>query len=544
MLRASVPASLAFALGASLVLGAQAPDAGAAPSGSAAVVALGSCDSPASAISARTFRTLLAARMGTGLQSEVDSAAPLGGLATRTLTDVQHAVTEARAAFYKGKVSAAVTALEGLSNEVRRLPPGDARWAVERDIWTLLAQARGKGAQAEDALRHVFRVEPDYQPDTALYPPSFRKLADGVRKQQARAPTSRLDVAISPPGTDVYVDGRKLGKAPVSLRLPAGSYRIEADFGRRSLARTVQIPEPPALAPPVELGAEVEGALYADGGPCLEPGKDRAGALTRAAALLGVNRLFGLHAEGPPDRRTLELGVLDRTGAEVAEARMRLSAGQPETEALAPLADFAATGRIAPGVEVTKGGGQHPPTAVEGHLVGQLLGTPPPGGFNLEAYGVEGHFVRETMHFTGARFELPDVPARRTVLHVVTDDGRVALAVADSTRGETRKDLTLEQPCVVTGMVRDETGRPAGGARVFATLRASGAWRAGKAGPRGRFVVKELVRGDYELFAGSARARLSVARFTLAGDCRAELPAVVVPRAALAVDGEDASREP
>ncbi len=538
-----MPASLALALGASLLVNAaDPPDAGAGRPGpgSAAVVAVGSCDATASAISARAFRQLLAARMGTALQGEVDTAAPMGGLATRSLPDVQHAVTEARAAFYRGQVQGAVTSLEALAGEVVRLPPSDARWAVERDLLTLLAQARMKSARpaAEATLRRLFRVEPDYHPDTSLYPPSFRKDADALRKQQSRAPTSRLDVAVSPPGTDVYVDGRRLGKAPVSLRLSAGTYRLEADFGRRSLVRTVVVPDPPRLAPPVELGAEVEGALYADGGPCVEPGKDPVAAMSHLASLLGVDRLLGIHGEGPADRRTLVLDEVSRSGVKVQEARARLSPGAPETDALAPLAELAATGRAPAGVEVTRAPGPRTGPAVEGRLVGQLLGAPPPAGFTLEAYAAEGHLVHVSVHLAGGRFELPAIPARRTVLHVVTDDGRVGLAVAEAGRGETRRDVTLEQPCVVVGTLVDDRRRPVPGLRVFAALRPSGAWRPGKTGPRGHFVIKDLVRGDYELLAGPAKARASVARFSLSGACRAELPAVPVPRAVLAGDGE------
>jgi len=535
-----VLAPLALALGASLVLATDGSGAGVKRSGSTAVVALGRCDDPASAISARAFRALLATRIGPTLQSEVDTASPIGGLATRTLADLGHAVSDARAEFYKGRVSSAVTRLEGLSVEVTRLPPSDSRWALERDVWTLLAQARAKSSRssAEAALRRIYRVEPEYHPDTSLYPPSFRKVAEEVRKKQARTATSRLDVAVSPAGTDVYVDGRKLGKAPVSLRLPPGGYRVEADFGHRSLSRTVQVPEPPQLAPPLELAAEVEGALLPDGGPCVEPGKDPGAVLARAMLLFGVDRILGLHGEGPPERRVLVLDEVDRSGAETRQARSRLSPGAPETEALAPLADLVATGSPSAAVEMTRGSSTRSGPAVEGHLIGQLLGSPTPSGFTLEAYGIEGHAVREAVHLQGGRYELSEIPARRTVLHVTTDDGRVALAVVDAVRGELRKDLTLEQPCGVSGTVVDESGRPVGGARLFAALRPSGAWRATKSGPRGHFVIKDLVRGEYELLAGSARVRISVARVSLSGACRAELPAVLVPRAAVLTDPE------
>jgi hypothetical protein len=506
-------------------------------------VALGHCDATASAITARAFRTLLAARLGAALKSEVDTAAPLGGLATRTLADVQHAVAEARAGFYRDHVSDAASALEGLSVDVTRLPPGDARWSVEREIWTLLAQVRSKTSRdsAEAALRHVFRVEPDYRPDTSLYPPSFRTLADQVRKQQARAPTSRLDVAVSPAETDVYVDGRKLGKAPVSLRLPPGTYRVEADFGRRSLVRTVQVPVPPQLASPVELGAEVEGALHPDGGPCVDPGKEPGAALARATTLLGVDRLLGIHGEGPPERRVLVLAEVSRGGTEVREVRSTVPPGDPETEGLAALADMAVSGRTSPVVAVVGDAGPRAVASVEGHLVGQLFGTPPPTGFTLDAYGMELHSGRQTVHLGGVRYELTEIPGWRTVLHVTTDDGRVALAVAETGHGELRKDLTLEQPCTVSGRLLDEAGRPVGGARLFAALRTSGAWRSTRSGLRGHFVFKDLVRGDYGLLAGSVQGRIPLVKFSPSGTCHIELPAVVVPRGTLIGEGDPES---
>jgi len=535
----AVPVPLALALGASLVLAADAPDAGMGRSPRVAVVGLGACGEPAGAISARAFRALLAPRLGASLQTEVETAAPLGGLATRTLADVQHALSDARAAFYRNKLSSAASTLEALVRDVTRLPPSDARWAVEREVWTLLAQVRSKTSRpaAEEALRHVFRVEPDFHPDVSLYPPSFRAIADKVRKLQAHAPSSRLDVAISPASTDVYVDGRRLGRAPVTLRLPAGTYRIEADFGRRSLPRSVQVPDPPQLAPPVELGAEVEGALFPDGGPCAEPGRDHAAALARLGTLLVVDRLLAISSEGAADRRSLVLHEVDGTGTEITEGRAHLSPGAPETEALASLAELAASGRAPPGVEVSKGsagrGG-----ANEARVLGRLLGIPAPAGFTLEAYGVEGHAIRAAVHLSGDHFELTDVPARRTVLHVSTDDGRVALAVVEAaTRGDSRKDLTLEAPCVAAGRVLDQHGRPVAGARLFAALRPSGAWRATRTGPRGGYAFGGLVRGDYDLLAVSARVRLPLARFSLQGDCRTELPVVVLPAEAVPGQG-------
>ena len=103
----------------------------------------------------------------------------------------------------------------------------------QRDALTLMAQMLQKSDPkgAEAALNRVFRVEPDYRPDTSNYPPSFQKWVDKVRKAAKKKSTARLEVSTSPPGKPVYIGGRKLGVGPVSVRVPPGEYRVEADWG-------------------------------------------------------------------------------------------------------------------------------------------------------------------------------------------------------------------------------------------------------------------------------------------------------------------------
>ena len=60
----------------------------------------------------------------------------------------------------------------------------------------MLQKSDPKGAEA--ALNRVFRVEPDYRPDTSNYPPSFQKWVDKVRKAAKKKSTARLEVSTSP----------------------------------------------------------------------------------------------------------------------------------------------------------------------------------------------------------------------------------------------------------------------------------------------------------------------------------------------------------
>ncbi|MGZ6134785.1 MAG: PEGA domain-containing protein [Myxococcaceae bacterium] len=332
--------------------------AGALAAGSerTAVLAVGKCDE-ASAIAARSFRSALAAKPGTNVMSEADTALPFGGETDKTLTAVTGAIASARSAFYGGQGAEAKATLQTALDDVQRLPPSESRWAAERDALTLLAQVLqktdAKGADA--ALARVFRIEPDYRPDTGLYPPSFQKFVDKARKAAKKKTTTRLEVSTSPAGKPVYVGGRKVGVGPVSIRVPAGEYRVEADWGHRGMVRTVTVP-----SAPVELSAAVEGAVYPDGGPCVEA-TDATAALSRASRILpSATRLLGVHSESSGQDSFMVVTSVTGGGQDVREARVGVQPGAPTSEALVLLAGWAATGPGDFPVEVTKGPGAKP----------------------------------------------------------------------------------------------------------------------------------------------------------------------------------------
>ena len=334
------------------------------------VTAVGKCDE-ASAIAARSFRSALASKPGMKVASEAETAQPFGGITERTLSGVTSAISSARSDFYGGQAAQAKTTLQGALDDVTRLPPSDARWAAERDGLTLLAQVLQKSdpKAADAALNRVFRVEPDYQPDTANYPPSFQKWVNGIRKAAKKKSTTRLDITTSPPGKPVYVGGRKVGVGPVSVRVPPGEYRVEADWGHRGAIRTITVP-----STPVELSAAVEGAVFPDGGPCVEA-TEPATALARVARLTGSGRLIGVHPETSGEDSFLVATSVNAQGQDVREARVKVQPGAPTTEALGLLADWAPKGGAADApVEVTRGPGAKPLVAAPVLAAGAAAG--------------------------------------------------------------------------------------------------------------------------------------------------------------------------
>jgi Carboxypeptidase regulatory-like domain len=501
-----------------------------------AVVAVGQCDSASSAISARSFRALLQPKLGGAVQSEAETARPFGGLSERTLDEVEHAVAAARKDFYAHKADAVVGHLKELAVDVTRVAPSEERWKVERDLLTLLAQAQlsADSPEAEATLVAILRVEPGYQPASDLYPPSFRKVVDGLRARQAELPTNRLDVAVSPSGKTVYVGGCPVGTAPLSHHFAAGEYRVEADFGHRSLLRTVLVPPPPALVAPVQLAMSIEGALFADGGPCVEPGLDRSASLARVTTLVGASRLLAIHEDVSAARHWAVVEEFDTTGSLLRQARAPIQPGAPETDALGALADWATTDRAGSTVEVLKrtGGASPAPTnsqSLRSQVSGSVVGQPRPTGFTLKAFPVSAQIAPiPGTHFSGDKFKTVDLPVGRTSLRVVTDDGRVGTAMADvPSTGNLDLTIRVETACTAAGRVMSRGGRPAGGAHLVAQQIGSRISQSVETGPKGRFVFKELTRGDYELTVGDGGAHLT-RRFSVGSDCAADLGTLVL----------------
>jgi len=342
---------------------------GAAGAADSAVVAVGKCDESAG-IAARSFRTALSQKPGTSVQSEAETAQPFGGITDRTLASVNTAIGSARSDFYSDRPAEAKKTLQGALDDVTHVAPSEARWSSERDALTLMAliQQKSDKAAAEAALNRILRVEPDYKPDTSLYPPSFQKWFAGVKKAAKKKATVRFEVTTSPAGKTVYVGGRPVGKGPVVLRVPAGEYRVEADWGHRGVVRNVTVP-----SPPIELSAAVDGAVHPEGGPCVEA-TDPVAALARVAKATGVGRVYGVHPEGTDPDAYMVVTSVDPAAADVREARVKVAPGSPSTEALAALADTASGGTVASSVEITRGPGAKPAPAAGAAGAGTAAG--------------------------------------------------------------------------------------------------------------------------------------------------------------------------
>jgi hypothetical protein len=328
-----------------------------------AVVAVGQCNVAGSAISARTFRAALS-QPGSSVQTETETAAPLGGLAQRTLPELNAALSSARSDFYADRVQPALATLKQALQDVQLLMPSEVRWATERDMLTFQAQIQLKTdhAAAEASLSQVMRVDANFKPDTSVYPPSFQRFADDVRKAVKKLPTNRLDISVSPPGKPVFIGGKPAGVAPLSLRLPVGDYRVEVDWGYRGQSRMANVGAPPMLPKTVEMAQAVEGAVAPDAGPCVQPRGGVGEALTRLLPVLGVSKVYGVRSvTSGTDQYVIVTEVSAKAQRTV---RVKLPPGAPEGEALGMIAVFFHTGHSAPLLEILAEGAPDVPPVV------------------------------------------------------------------------------------------------------------------------------------------------------------------------------------
>ena len=328
----------------------------------AAVVLVGDCTSPGVAALPRAFRNTLKS-LGTPVLTEQETVAPLGGVSLRSMADLKRALGDARDDFINGQVQRALQSLQGLTEDVARLAPSAERWDLERSALTSLAQvqARTDKAAADRILRQILAVDPDYLPDPATFPPSFVAEVNTLRNEFKLTRLNRLDVTADPAGTKVVVGGKPFGAAPVTLHLPAATYRLEGMWGYRGLASSVKVESPPALPASAELSKAKQGSILPDAGPCVFPVPDRNAAVVRLASLLPVKRIYAVRVEGTGNEQTIAVEEYDTaTNRVLAEQREPVVPPGPVSDAAARLAETV-TGKV-PGAPAP------PPSTVNGGL--------------------------------------------------------------------------------------------------------------------------------------------------------------------------------
>ncbi len=321
-----------------------------------AVVATEPCSESGTARWASLVREAVSKRPGLTVLDGEETAGRLGGVPRGSFADAARLIRGSRADLFADNWQRPELTLKKAIEDLVRLPPSPANWRELSEAWTMLAQLQqrtDRPVEAEESLQRVLRVDRAFVPDESYYSPSFRKFVDGVRRKVDAESTASLRVTTRPTGMTVFIDGRPVGRSPVTLPLPPGDYRVEAAFPEaRGAARFVKVQK----STEVELDAEFEGAIHPSFGPCIatKGGREaRLVALVRLAGTLGVKQLIAVREEEPaPGERYLVASAVDgTTGEEVREARVKMYGSGFAPGAVERLAEFLATGTAEPPVQ-------------------------------------------------------------------------------------------------------------------------------------------------------------------------------------------------
>jgi hypothetical protein len=297
------------------------------------VVATGDCRSRELLGVARSLHDALRPRDGQAAGATSDALLKeLLPLPTHSLEEVQRQFEAARTAFYDGKHSQAEAQIALALRALEQLPPGPQRWATSADLRLvryLNFHAQRKHEAALAAFTEVLRLDPGHQMDPEWHSPATRAAFDKARKQLAAAPRGKLMVTSSPSGADVFLDGRHVGKTPLSGDFLPGTYQLQLSrSGATSFSREVQILK--AESHPVSVDLAFEGSVQPGRPVCVRSRPEEADPLrgvTRIAALLGMREAVVVRlVRGGAGSSMVSAALLNvDSGQQVREGSLKLS---------------------------------------------------------------------------------------------------------------------------------------------------------------------------------------------------------------------------
>ncbi|HSD18579.1 MAG TPA: PEGA domain-containing protein [Anaeromyxobacter sp.] len=272
----------------------------------------------------------------------------LGQASNATLSELDRAYGGALAVYQNGEFESSVRTLRAIVEDLESIPESDDAYAQWTRALLRLAHAAatiGMDRDTQAALTKLARTDPTLQPDPDQYSPGYRRRFEEVKARIRALPKRRLTVlAEGKPGV-VYVNGRNMGPAPVSVSLPTGSYRIGgAADGLRVPSFTVDLE---AEDRTVVLDFALAESLRVNAGPglALAPAQ-RAYGIIRAGAWLGADKLVVASRVTEGGAQFLLGSIYDvRRGALLREGSVRMVAGSVPAVNLGALASFLLTGQ-------------------------------------------------------------------------------------------------------------------------------------------------------------------------------------------------------
>lgn len=247
------------------------------------VVGAGDCRDAVLLGSVRDFQDLARGLLRTELLEHEDVLNRVRPQPTRSLEDLERQVETARSHLYNAQNERALELVRDALAGLERASPEVGPWQATAAALMLVAQLEKNLDRLKDsneAFRRILRVDPTYRVDPDAWPPSTVRAFDAVRKDVQRSKKGLLQVTSGAAGASVFVDGREMGKTPLRLELPVGTYRLSLLAQEAvSFPRVVNLAREDA----VQIDMAFEGSLMAQIPLCLN-GED-ARALKLASAV-------------------------------------------------------------------------------------------------------------------------------------------------------------------------------------------------------------------------------------------------------------------
>jgi len=154
------------------------------------------------------------------------------------LAELDRAYVGARAAWVRGDFVGSLRTLRAIIGDLDRLPDGPERFKQWTRATMRLARSEldlGQEAAARGVVERLLRAAPDVAVDGNLHPARFIDQVERARAALNALPRRALAVTSSVDGARVYVEGRDVGSAPVTLELAQGHYRVSGATQSTSL---------------------------------------------------------------------------------------------------------------------------------------------------------------------------------------------------------------------------------------------------------------------------------------------------------------------
>ncbi|MBI5069225.1 MAG: PEGA domain-containing protein [Deltaproteobacteria bacterium] len=281
----------------------------------------------------------------------------LGQSSNATLAELERAYGGALATYQNGEYPSSIRTLYAILDDLERLPEGPEAYSQWVRAQLRLAHAEGTIGhlkEEREAWERLLAIEPRHQPDPDQYSPTYRRDFDAARARLAVRPRRRITVDALGWSATIYVSGRNLGPAPVTVSLPPGRYRVGGAVGSLRVPSVfVELKDEDRT---VSLDFGLAEALRVNAGPGLAlASAQRPAGVVRAGAWLGADRVLATSIAIENDVPFLVGSLYDiRRGALQREGRVRMAAGAVPSANLAALAAFLLTGQQSKVVVVGK----------------------------------------------------------------------------------------------------------------------------------------------------------------------------------------------